>query len=123
METHLEKIEGLERWQAWAGAGVEQLIQVEHGTGHMVTLSRWDVHTMLESATQAIFSSPGAGAPTTGVKAYHAGQVQRGLDEVVIQRPGSVAEWVAELRTLREGGLPRRFQVGAWIVEVTPARL
>jgi hypothetical protein len=123
METHLEKIEGLERWQAWAGAGVEQLIQVEHGEGHVVTLSRWDVHTMLESATQTVFSSPGAGAPTIGVKAYPTGQVQRGLDEVVVRRPGNVAEWVAELRALGEGGLSRRFQVGVWIVEVTPPSL
>lgn len=122
MESHLEKIEGLERWEAWAGAGVEQFIQVERGDGHAVLLSRWDVHTLLESATQAVFSSPGSGGRTgyAMARAYRVGTARGGIEEIVVERPASTGEWIHELVALGETGVAKCFQSGTWIVRVSP---
>ncbi|MDI1476396.1 hypothetical protein [Polyangium sp. y55x31] len=122
METHLERIESLERWQAWADAGVERFIRVRHGEHHEVLLSRWDVHTMLESATEAVFSSPGTGGRTTYVRGF---SLSRGHDgsrpvEILVQKPACAGEWIQELIALGETGREKFFQVGSWIVRVGP---
>ncbi|MGK3961304.1 hypothetical protein WMF38_50635 [Sorangium sp. So ce118] len=120
MVTHLEKIEGLERWQAWAGAGVQQFIRVEYRDKHVVTLSRWDVHTILESATEAVFASPGTGGRTTSVRAFGVGQRRGDVEEIAVQRPVSAGEWIQELVALGQSGAATCFQVGSWLVRVSP---
>jgi hypothetical protein len=118
METHLEKIEGLERWQAWADA--QESIEVTHGDGHMVTLSRWDVHNMLESATEAVFSSPGTGGRTSWATAFCVGPEHRGSApaEFLVQRPAETGGWIQELLTLATNPAERFYQVGSWIVRL-----
>lgn len=120
METHLEKIEGLERWQAWAGAGVQQFIRVERGDGHAVLLSRWDAHTMLEGATETVFSSPGTGGRGTYARAFRVGMGRGGMEEFIVQRPANAGEWIQEIILLGEGGVDKSFQIGTWIVRVGP---
>ncbi|MDI1437316.1 hypothetical protein [Polyangium sorediatum] len=122
MQTHLEKIEGLENWQAWAGAGVGHFIRVRHGEHREVMLSRWDVHTMLESATETVFSTPGSGGRTTYTRGFSVARGGTGITpvELVVRKPGSAGEWMQELITLGESGTEKLFQVGTWVVRVGP---
>lgn len=128
METHLEKIEGLERWQAWAEAG--KFIVVQHGDdarGALVKLSREDVKRELESATQIVFASAtgGGGAPTSYVRAFAVGQGPQGgaATEFVVQRPVEAGQWLQELVAVGQGSVARFYEVGPWVVEVRPRDL
>ncbi len=122
MQTQTEKVEGLENWQAWAGAGVGHFIRVKHGENREVMLSRWDVHTMLESATEAVFASSGAGGRATLARGFSVarGGSPSGPVELNVRRPTNTAEWIHEIVTLADGGSEKLFQVGTWIVRVGP---
>ncbi len=122
MQTHLDKIEGLENWQAWAGAGIGHFIRVRHGENREVLLSRWDVHTMLESATEAVFCTPGTGGRTTLVRGFPVtrGSNSNGAVELTVRKPIGAAEWVQELIALSETGTEKLFQVGTWVVRIGP---
>jgi hypothetical protein len=122
MQTQSDKVEGLENWQAWAGAGVGHFIRVRHAENRDVLLSRWDVHTMLEGATEAVFSSSGAGGRATLVRGFSVG---RGSSpgshlELSVRRPVGSAEWIQEIISLADAGAEKLFQVGTWIVRVGP---
>lgn len=122
MQTQSEKVEGLENWQAWAGAGVGHFIRVRHGENREVTLSRWDVHTILESATEAVFASAGTGGRATLVRGFSVarGGVPGGSVELSVRRPVGSAEWIQEIISLADAGPEKLFQVGSWIVRLGP---
>ena len=122
MQTQSEKVEGLENWQAWAGAGVGHFIRVKHGENREVMLSRWDVHTMLETATESVLASSGAGGRATLVRGFAVarGGNPGGPVELSVRRPTNSAEWIHEIVTLADGGSEKLYQVGSWIVRVGP---
>lgn len=116
----MDKVEGLENWQAWAGAGVGHFIRVRHGENREVTLSRWDVHTMLESATEAVVATSGTGGRATLVRGFSVarGGSSGGAVELSVRRPIGSAEWIQEIISLADTGAEKLFQVGSWIVRI-----
>lgn len=122
MTTQLDKVEGLENWQAWAGAGVGHYIRVRHGENRDVMLSRWDVHTMLESATEAAFSTAGTGGRPSLVRGFSVARGGRpgGPIEISVRRPVGAAEWIQEIISLADTGSEKHFQVGTWVVRIGP---
>lgn len=122
MQTHLEKLEGLENWQAWAGAGIGHFIRVRHGENIDVMLSRNDIHTMLESATETAFSTPGTAGRTKQVRGFSVvrGGNSSGPVELAVRHPQDAGEWMQELIALSETGAEKLFQVGSWVVRIGP---
>lgn len=119
MQTHLEYLETREHWDDWSEA--PPFLRVKVGEERSVLLSRWDVHNLLECATEAAFCSPGSGGAGIQVQAFLVGQEQRGVATfVTVQRPKSAAEWIAEIVTLAQGSSPRFYQAGPWIIRVAP---
>jgi hypothetical protein len=120
-QTHLGRLEQAERWQVWDDA--KELVVAKDSAGNRVALSRWDVHTMLESATEAAFSSPGAGGAGVPEQVFVRSPSGAGtvFTEVVVQRPQDAGQWISELvgfATAHSTSSTRCYQVGPWIVQV-----
>ncbi|MCK6591837.1 MAG: hypothetical protein L6Q76_30160 [Polyangiaceae bacterium] len=120
-QTHLDGLTLAERWHAWDNA--KEFILVKDSTGREASLSRWDVHTMLESATEIAFSSPGTGAAGVPEQVFvrDAAGSGKAFTEGVVQRPREAGQWIAELAGFARGhstSLERYYSVGPWIVSV-----
>jgi len=117
MPTHLDTLQDKERWGAWNQGAFLKVTTPEKREVH---LSRWDVHTLLVSATEAAFASAPSGSAARTEKAFLcSGGAASQPTELVIQQPTDANGWIAELRTL-PGTSERFYRLGPWIVRVAP---
>ena len=117
MPTHLDTLQDKERWGAWNQGAFLNVTTPEKQEVH---LSRWDVHTLLVSATEAAFASAPSGSAARTEKVFLcSGGAASQPTELVIQQLTDANGWIAELRTL-PGTSERFYRLGPWIVRVAP---